>query len=433
MTGQRRHGAHPDERERARTADQARRRAEADAAAERRIADHFAQLHVATAALSAALTPSEVARVVAARAAALPGATGSAVGLLDARSLLEVSATCGASERAHGRLPSVTAAADLLSDAVRARCPVFVDGGAALPLEAAGELLGAVAVAFDRVPCLDEEERAFLQAFAHWSAQALERARLYAREREARLEAQRAEESARTAVELQERLVAVVGHDLRTPLSAIRMSAGLLARRGSLSEDQVRVVARIGASAERMTRIIHDLLDFTRVRRGGAIPLEPRRADLVDVCLRAVAELRAAHPDREIVLDLPREAWLTCDPDRVAQVVSNLVGNALEHSPSGSEIRVALTTSADGEVLVVHNGGPPIPPELTGEIFEPFRRGPHGGDAGSVGLGLFIVRELVRAHGGTVEVRSSAEHGTTFTVRLPHARAASAGCPAAER
>jgi signal transduction histidine kinase len=232
-------------------------------------------------------------------------------------------------------------------------------------------------------------------------------------------EAERRAEAARRALELQERLVSVVGHDLRTPLSAICMAVDLLVRRGGLSEDQARVLARLGGSAARMTALVRDLLDYARIRREGAMPVRPAEADLAALARGVVQELASTHPDRIIVLDAPLAVPMRGDPERLGQVVSNLVANALQHGGPG-EATVVRLELAPGEVaLEVHNGGPSIPPELLPEIFEPYRRGQGGDVGGSLGLGLFVVREVVRAHCGTVEVRSSPEDGTTFTVRLP--------------
>ena len=441
-------------------ADEARLRAEAVAVAERRIADRFARLHATTAALSAALTPAQVATAIASRGAALPGAAGCAVAVVTAADApLDVAATRGEVAHLCGGAPALSLdSAAPLAAAVRDRRPLFIGGEAArardlvastfglakeplralvaLPLEAGERVLGAVGVEFAEPLALDDEERAFLGSFAHACAQALERARLYAAEREARLEAQRAEEAARRAVEMEERLAGIVGHDLRTPLAAITMSVSVLMQRGGLGEAQRRTLARIGASAGRMARIIRDLLDFTRVRNEGAIPIERRPTDLVQVAERAIAELGAAHPGREIRLDARTAALLPVDPDRLGQVVTNLGANALQHGPAESPVTVTIAPEGGGIALRVHNGGPPIPADLLPQMFEPFRRGREGGEGGSLGLGLFIVREVVRAHGGSVEVSSTPSDGTTFTVRLPlrsHEAEASSGSPAPGR
>lgn len=420
--------------------EEAARRAEATAAAERRIADRFARLHAATAALSAALTRTEVAAAIASRGAVLPGASGCAVALRASPGTpLVIVATRGTAEQVLGRPDELPGFGHPLAGAAVGGQAIFLDGDpapvrgpgepppvegtlralAALPLEVGAQVLGAVGVVFREAVSFDEEERAFLGAFAHQCAQALDRARLYEAEREARLEAQRAEEAARHAVELQEQLVGIVGHDLRTPLAAIRMSAAVLFRRGGLSPEQAKTVGRIASSASRMSRIIHDLLDFTRVRNEGGIPLLRREADLASLVRRTVAEVAAVHPDREFQLDLSPAAPVYADPDRLAQVVTNLVGNAIQHGPPGVLVGVAVRREGAAVALDVHNDGSPIPDDLVGEIFEPFHRGRRGGEGGSLGLGLFIVREIVRAHGGSVDVRSTAGEGTTFTVRLP--------------
>jgi signal transduction histidine kinase len=418
-------------------ADEARRRAEAAAAAERRSADRFARLHSVSSALSAAVTPAEVAAAITVRGAELPGACGCAVGLLrDGASELLVFAARGSAGMRQPALPLCSPLA--IATAARERRAVFVfddasrdllwDGRAApagspvavaaMPLEGRA-VLGALAIGFTEPPLLDEEERAFMQAFSHACGQALERARLYEAERQARLEAQHAEETARRAAEVQERLVGVVGHDLRTPLAAIRMSTELLMRRRDLPAEQARVLARIASSAARMAGIIRDLLDFTRVRCEGGIPIHSRRSDLSELARQAVGELQSAYPGRDMILDLPESAPVVADPDRLAQAISNLVANALQHGPRDACVTVAVRGASDAVELRVHNEGPPIRPDLQQVIFEPFRQGYPGGEAGSVGLGLFIVREVMRAHGGSVEVRSTASEGTAFTIRLP--------------
>ncbi len=430
----RRQGLSPSE---GRSSEEAWRRAEATAAAERRSADRFARLHSVTSALSAAVTPAEVAAAITVRGAALPGACGCAVGLLpEGEDELEVVAARGSESMRQPALPLDSPSA--LATAARERRAIFARdedpddllwGGragpghgpvsvAAMPLEG-GAVLGAVAIGFTDTPLLDDDERGFMQAFTHACGQALERARLYEAERQARLEAQRAEETARRAAEVQERLVGVVGHDLRTPLAAIRMSTELLMRRGTLPADAARVLGRIASSAARMAGIIRDLLDFTRVRSEGGIPIHPRPCDLAELARHAVAELQSAHPGRDVLLELPASAPVVADPDRLAQAVSNLVGNAFQHGPRDALVTVSVGAAAGAVELRVRNAGPPIRPDLLEVIFEPFKQGCPGCEPGSLGLGLFIVREVMRAHGGSVGVRSTAADGTVFTIRVP--------------
>jgi signal transduction histidine kinase len=285
-------------------------------------------------------------------------------------------------------------------------------GFAIVPLVVGATCPGVIGFTFDRPSPFSGPERSYIETLASVSAQAFERARLFEAEQEARLEAER-------IGKLQHQLMAVVGHDLRTPLSAILVASKLLAQRGGLAAEQESVVRRITASAARMSVIIRDLVDFGRVRQGLGLAVHKVQADVADVVRSALLELGEAEQGR-LSFTVHGDAAAECDPARLAQVVSNLVGNALEHGGSGA-VRVEVR-GEPGEVrLVVTNFGPPIPPELLPHLFEPFRQGddPRQPRPGSTGLGLFIVREIVNAHRGTVGVESDAEGGTSFTVRLP--------------
>lgn len=220
-----------------------------------------------------------------------------------------------------------------------------------------------------------------------------------------------------TEVERQELVFGVLGHDLRNPLSAIGMAAAMLLRHG-LDPKQADLVTQIRRSADRMTRMITDLLDFTRLREGGALPLKRQPGvALRSLCEEVVAELALSHPDRTITLDASVEGFGELDPDRIAQAVSNLVGNAVQHSPRGATVAVRLDERGDRTRLAITNAGPAIAPTLLARLFEPFRRG-DSARGGGLGLGLYIVEQIVRAHGGSIGVTSD-ESGTTFTVELP--------------
>jgi signal transduction histidine kinase len=226
--------------------------------------------------------------------------------------------------------------------------------------------------------------------------------------------------AARRAEEFRRNLLGIVGHDLRSPLTAIAGSAQLLARSSRLDERQRRTVARIEASAMKATRIAHDLLDLTRIESRGGIPIEPRPARVDELCAAASAEAETSFPGRTVEVAGAGDPTLACDPDRVSQALSNLVGNALKHGSPDAPVRVAWEGHA-GEVTVsVHNEGPPVPEAVRAHLFEPFRQGTEAGArASGVGLGLYIAGEIARAHGGSIEVRSGAREGTTFTLRLP--------------
>jgi PAS domain S-box-containing protein len=244
-----------------------------------------------------------------------------------------------------------------------------------------------------------------------------ERARAAEEQRRTIAELRRAEEEARRIGELQERFVAIVGHDLRTPLSVISLGASTILHRGGLAPEQEATLGRITRSAQRMREIIHDILDVVRARQGLGIPVVKGRADLTEIAQRAMAELGALSGGRPLTLDARGDASLEGDPGRLLQVASNLVGNAIQHGRG--PVRIEVDGTGDEVRLSVHSHGSPIAPEARATLFEPFRRGPReGGRGGGLGLGLFIVREVVRAHGGGVEVESG-EGGTTFTVRLP--------------
>ena len=229
------------------------------------------------------------------------------------------------------------------------------------------------------------------------------------------------EEAQRTA-RFREQFVGIVGHDLRNPLSAIVTAAQLLLRHGSLSERHSRAISRILSSGDRMARMIDDLLDFTRSRLGGGFPIARRRVDLAELTAQVIEELELAYPERSVELHRDGDAWGSWDPDRLAQVVSNLIGNALQHSPENAVVRVDLRDKGDRVELETCNEGPPIPHEVLPHIFEPGRRGPSGrGRAASngLGLGLYIVQQIVLAHDGSISVRSSQDDGTRFCVVLP--------------
>jgi PAS domain S-box-containing protein len=231
----------------------------------------------------------------------------------------------------------------------------------------------------------------------------------------------RIEEELRRDGELRERFMGVLAHDLRTPLQAVAFTADKLGK--TLPAVAGRDADRIGRAADRMARMIRDLLDLTRGRLASGIPVAPRAADLAAICRRAVEELRAAHPERQIVLSVRGDAQGTWDADRLTQVASNLVDNALAYSPPDTPISVDVRGEGGHVVLAVKNFGAPIPPEAMSRIFAPFSRGNHDGERAKVGLGLglFIVHRIVEAHGGAVTLASSAEDGTVFTVSLPRA------------
>lgn len=218
-----------------------------------------------------------------------------------------------------------------------------------------------------------------------------------------------------------EQFLAILAHDLRNPLSAIIMGASVLTNSESIDDTKARVAMRILNSASRMNRMVDYLLDLARTRLGGSIPLTTARVDLGGVCRQVISELKVVHPHRELFFKSSGDLSGEWDSDRLAQVVSNLAANALQYSTAA----VDVVAWEDGEevVLAIHNEGPAIPKSTLKDLFEPMMRTSEPGGDGNplgLGLGLYIAREIVTAHEGTVEVTSSEKEGTTFTVTLPH-------------
>jgi signal transduction histidine kinase len=224
------------------------------------------------------------------------------------------------------------------------------------------------------------------------------------------------------AIQLSDQFVSILGHDLRTPLAAIRLAAESILR---LSTDSraLRPAGRILAAAERMTRMIEQLLDYARMRQGHEIPLRRAPAALGEICRQVLQEIEDAYPQACLLVQERSDLTGVWDSDRLAQVVSNLLGNAVQHGTPGGAIDVDLDGSDVFLVrLRVHNAGS-IPADAVATLFEAFKQAtaqpaPRTRKLG-LGLGLFIAREIARAHGGELVVRSSEAEGTTFEVTLP--------------
>jgi signal transduction histidine kinase len=227
----------------------------------------------------------------------------------------------------------------------------------------------------------------------------------------------------RESVAFQEQFVGILGHDLRNPLQAVSMGADLLLRYGGLPHDHSVTVGRIVASAARMHRMVDQLLDLTRARLAGGIPVEPKAGtDLAEVARGVVEELRVAHPDAELNLELAGRVSGEWDADRIAQVVSNLVANAIQHG-AGTPVEVQVKNGGASAIVEVRNGGSPIPASVLPTIFDPFRSAQNAtARAQGLGLGLYITREIVLAHCGSIDAVSSDRAGTTFRVTLPSSR-----------
>jgi signal transduction histidine kinase len=218
--------------------------------------------------------------------------------------------------------------------------------------------------------------------------------------------------------------LAILGHDLRNPLGTVITGATYLMRATDLPGKYVLAATRIFNSGQRMGKLIADLIDFTRTHLGAGIPIRPKRMNLSEVCLNVVDELRTSHPERIIDFDPGAREEIHGDDDRIAQVLSNMIGNALQYGARNEPVRVRLSSTADDVSIAVNNLGPVIPPQKIGSVFDPLVRfaGQDNLDEvrdTSLGIGMFIARQIVMAHAGSMQVDSNDTDGTTFTMRVP--------------
>ncbi|HEX2541814.1 MAG TPA: sensor histidine kinase [Caldimonas sp.] len=217
----------------------------------------------------------------------------------------------------------------------------------------------------------------------------------------------------------------VLGHDLRGPLSAISMSNRALADPGLAPDAREKAAARVSRSVGTMTRLIEDLLDYTRSRLGAGIPIERARCDVASLCREALDSIQASYPEHRFALSVSGDLSADIDAAKLDQALGNLLANAAQHGETSGQVGLDASGSADAIVLKISNRGSPIPPDALRSVFEPLTqlpnpsREPDERSQTSMGLGLFIVREIVNGHLGAVTVESSFEHGTVFTVKLP--------------
>lgn len=227
--------------------------------------------------------------------------------------------------------------------------------------------------------------------------------------------------SERETAALREQFIAVLGHDLRNPLSAVNATAELLVRQSS-DPNMISAGQRLKRTVKRMAQLIDDVMDFARGRLGGGIPVNIETVDDLGLHLREVVdELRDANPSRTVQCDIALTCAVSCDQGRLQQLLSNLLGNALAHGAPDAPIKVDVSGDETQVVVSVANRGTPIPEELLHKVFEPYWRPATSTPGGGLGLGLFISKQIVEAHGGMLDVCSNLEQGTIFTARLPNA------------
>ena len=220
--------------------------------------------------------------------------------------------------------------------------------------------------------------------------------------------------------------LAILGHDLRNPVGAMLMSAQLQLKLGEQTERQATLSSQIVESEGRVNEIVSHLLDLTRSRFGAGLPVIKEPMNFAFVSNKMVEEMQAAYPQRKITLEMSGEMDGEWDKPRIGQVFSNLIGNALQYSFQGTPVDVNVKGEPDEIILSVHNQGIPIPPEKTDRIFDALTRNTDGDGeektGSNLGLGLYITKEIVTAHGGTIGVTSSEKDGTRFTAKFPRYR-----------
>jgi signal transduction histidine kinase len=216
--------------------------------------------------------------------------------------------------------------------------------------------------------------------------------------------------------------LAILGHDLRAPLQAVSMSTELLLRKATLEGDALTCAINIKRGARHMAVMVSDLLELVRSRLGKSLPIDPKPMDLADAAQAAIAEACAGNPECDPIIRVVGDTRGTWDSGRLDQLLQNLIGNALQHGLNKRDVTVTVTGEPDSVRLTVHNFGVPIPEDAIPTVFDPMVRSASedlGQPTTSLGLGLFIVKEVVDAHGGTIDVSSNQTDGTLFTVVLP--------------
>lgn len=214
--------------------------------------------------------------------------------------------------------------------------------------------------------------------------------------------------------------LAILGHDVRTPLGAISMVAQFLLLDEKLSATTHKLASRILSSNKRIDEIVGDLLDFATTHLGEGIPISPSTMSLADVCENLVEEVRTFHPERQIVLEECCDMQVVWDSARISQAFSNLMANAIQHGSKTDPVTISVTAEGEKVVWTIHNKGDIIPLDTLRTIFDPTKRfALRTTSQRHLGLGLYITREIISAHGGKIDIASHENEGTTFTVHLP--------------
>ena len=222
----------------------------------------------------------------------------------------------------------------------------------------------------------------------------------------------------------QNMFLAILGHDLRNPLGTIMSASSFLMQAVDIPSKYVLVATKMFNSTQRMSRLINDLIDFTRTHLGPGIPVKVKQANFIRVCREVVDEMRTFHPEQLSELTAPASVDAIFDDSRIAQVLSNLIGNAIQYCADASPVLIAAQVEGPDVIVTVNNRGPIIAPGEMAALFDPFVRiaatpGRGPSERSSLGIGLFISRQIAQAHGGDLKVISTEQCGTTFTLTIP--------------
>jgi signal transduction histidine kinase len=219
----------------------------------------------------------------------------------------------------------------------------------------------------------------------------------------------------------QDMFLAILGHDLRNPLGSVMSGSAFIMQDANVPPKCAEIAGRMLKSSKRMSGLVNDLIDFTQAKLGPGMPIQPLPNDLVKVCEQVVEEIRIYHPSRKVFLQAPTKLDAVLDGGRVAQMLSNIVGNAIQHGNAETAVVVSVSKDTDAARISINNKGAPIPAEKIDAVFDPLVRMATTGTEvrGSLGLGLFVAKAIATAHGGDLLVSSDEVEGTTFTAVIP--------------
>jgi PAS domain S-box-containing protein len=404
-------------------------------------ADRSAYLQTISNALSEALTPTQVADAVIAQGIAAIGSQAGSIALLsEDGDALEVISATGYPVHVLDSWRRFSLSQPIpLAEAVRSKTMIMIESPAelaerypqlgqpalpesyawaAIPLLVEGRVSGALGLSFGQARKFSIDERAFLLTLASQCAQALERARLYEAERQARAQAE-------AAVRLRDQFLSIAAHELKTPLTSLLGYAQLFQRRtlraGSLGEADQRALGVIVAQSLRLNRMIAALLDTARIENG-QLSINRAPLDLCELARRVVEEARDQAEEHPLEITCqPEQLLIEGDDLRLEQVLQNLIQNAIKYSPPGAPVAVRIERQGAYASVAVADRGIGIPEAARARLFQRFYRAPNVDERqiSGMGIGLFVVKEIVMLHDGTVDVESIEGQGSMFTIRLP--------------